>query len=615
MIEIEDGMDRGAGLYAKYPMAITAMVKNRKSQYFESQQYRGLKNNCRNMDLYIDNASPAVSSFISDITPPVIRRAYNEFGSLFTKFLETDPLFSVTKNKNLSVDKMHKIQAVINDNLDTTYYRERCLQWTIDDIVRYGTAVTYSFACNDYNANSLMTIKGDDKEFGDYKQIYGQGQNAVISTPIHPLNAIIDPRANFQVSPDYMGFIGDISVSNLKGLLDNEAYVQKNLKSVFEKCKKGMPDEFWWAGDNTEVKDYSRGHSNITYLWMRLPIEGNEDDPTWYAIEVIGDEIIRIEENALDSNTIPISIKRIFPRKYQWYGNSPLVDKICVQNMQYWLINNTVESTARLMDRIVLYREGTLDVEAINSRHSTGGLVPYRGQEQNLSNLMYGVPLPNSGYRETDWLMQEMRREDQETSMIPNFNPQSEGGPTNKTLGGAQMMASIGEMRSGFLVGQMCVGLKDVAKHQLVLLRNIINDTFETSNGQSVEKEDLLGDVSFNIKTSNVFNYIREGMDAENRLNNVINRRATKIPQFMAIKLQPLIEDSLRNSLKRENIDDYINSDMLRVLDEKDQQRVMQPPPPPPPPPMPPMGGGMSMPPTGRPTSQPDIIGASNGVI
>jgi hypothetical protein len=459
--------------------------------------------------------------------------------------------------------------------MEKTYYRERCLHWSIDHIIRYGTAVTYSFATNDYNANSLMTIKGGDDEFGEYRQVAQQGENVAISTPVHPLNAIVDPRSNFQVSPDYLGFIGDISVSAIKTLGENPAYIQKNLKKIFEACKKGIPDEHWFSGESSDSgkRDFSRHHSNITYLWTRLPIEGNEDDPTWYCAESIGGELIRIEENILDGNTIPIAIKRILPRQYTWYGNSPLEDKISVQNMQYWLINTTVESTQRLMDRIVLYREGSLDVEAINSRHQTGGFVPYKGQEQDLTRLVYSPQFPNNSYRESDWLMQEMRRQDADTGAIPNFNPQSAGGPGGggQTLGGQQMIASIGEMKSSGMINQMAIGLKDVAKHQLVLIRNVADDQngVTLSDGTQVPKEYLIKDVSFSCKISNVYNYMREATDSQNRLSQLINFMATKIPQFGAVKVAQYIEDWVRNSVKRENIDDYIDGDKMRQIEEQ----------------------------------------------
>ncbi len=610
MIQTEEGVDRGAALYKQFPGAIKAMYMSRKKQYFDSPQYRGLSNNCKQMDMYIDNSSPSVSTFISDITPPVIRKAYQEYNALFNKFLETDPLFSVRRNNKISAEQQASIQATISDNLEKTYYRERCLNWSIDHIVRYGTAVTYSFATNDYNANSLMTIKGGEEEFGEYRQVTQQGENVVISTPIHPLNAIVDPRSNFQVSPDYMGFIGDISMSSIAQLRENPIYIQENLKKIWEQCKKGLPDSNWYAGgtNDTEKMDYSRHHSNITYLWTRLPFEGNEDDPTWFCIESIGDEIIRIDENVLDGNTIPIAIKRILPRPYSWFGNSPLIDKICIQNMQYWLINTTVESTARLMDRVILYRAGSLDVESVNSRHQTGGFVPYAGQEQDLTKLVYSPQFPNNSYRESDWLMQEMRRQDADTSAMPNFNPQSAGGPGGggQTLGGQQMMASIGEMKASGMVNQMAIGLKDVAKHQLVLLRNIAEDSVQLQNGQSIPKEHLLADASFSCKISNVYNYIREGIDSQNRLSQLINFMATKLPQFGAVKMSQYIEDWVRNSVKRENIDDYVDSDKLRQIEE--QLRAPQQPQQG----MPPQAG---LPPPGMPPAPQPPQGAMNGMV
>ena len=248
MIQTQDGVDRGQALFGMFPEAITNIALRRIDQWFQSPQYSGFANNCKQMDMYVDNNAPAVSTFISDITPQTIRRGYVEYKALIKKFLETDPLFSPKQGSMLNEQQEHLITKLINDNLEKTGYRERCLEWTIDHIVRYGTAATYSYAITDYNANSLMTVKGEFE--GQYEQQYGQGEPAVVSVPVHPLNVIMDPRSNFMVTPDFMGFIGDICIANLAVLLDNQSYIQKNLLEVFDACKKGLPDEHWY-GDQT----------------------------------------------------------------------------------------------------------------------------------------------------------------------------------------------------------------------------------------------------------------------------------------------------------------------------------------------------------------------------
>jgi hypothetical protein len=564
-IETQEGVDRGQALFCMFPEAVTNIALRRIDQWFQSPQYQGLANNCKQMDMYIDNNAPAVSTFISDITPQTIRKAYVEFKALIKKFLETDPLFSPKQGSMLNSQQEHIVTKLINDNLEKTSFRERCLLWTIDHIVRYGTAATYSYATTDYNANGLMTVKSDFE--GEYEQQYKQGEPAIVSVPIHPLNVIIDPRTNFMVEPDFLGFIGDISIADLSVLIDNDSYIQKNLKEVFEACKKGLPDEHWYGGPTSERKDFSTGHSNITRLWTRLPLEGNEADTSWYAIEIVGKKIIRIDENILDDNVIPLAIMRILPRQFTWYGNSPLIDKICIQNLQYWIINTSVESVARLMDRLILYRTGSLDVEAINSRGQTGGLIPYAGQLE-LQNLIYAPDLPSVGISESKQLTELARREDQDSSAMPNFNPQAEGGPTNKTLGGAQMMASIGEMKMSSMVDDLVVGLKDIAKQHLVLMRNIV-----TGN-----KDTILGNIQFSCKVSNVFNYIREAIDSQNRLSQLINFRATKIEEFNAVNIDAYIEDWVRNSLKRENIGDYIDKQMMETIKKKAKNALNTPP-------------------------------------
>lgn len=557
MIRVPEGMDRGTALYKMYPGAVTQMVLKNKTTWFSSQQYKALRNNCTLMDQYIDKKNPSVATYMSDISPQLIRRGYHEYTALLDKFFENEPMFSIRRNSGIPPESESAIISLLSDNIEKTYYRERCFSWTKDHIVRYGTAVTYTYAVDDFNSNSLLTVKSPDEN--SYTQQYQEGQPAVISTPIHPLNIIIDPATNFMMPYGFLGILSSICISGMYMLLDNPLYNQNELKEAIEKAKSGYADEHWFSGENKDRKDFTKGEANISYIWTKLPFEGNEDDNRWYAVEEVAGKIIRIEENVLDGNTIPVSISRILPRQYTWYGNSPLCDKIALQNLQHWQINSYIESMARLNDRIVLYSDGDLDATALNSRHTNGGLVPYRGNKTDLSTLMYSPNLGSTAFRENDWLMQFTRREDQDSSAIPNFNPQSEGGPTNKTLGGAQMMASIGEMKMAKYVSDMAIGLKDVAKHQHVMLINMIPD-------DEPVKPLLLGDVSFSVKTSNVFNYIREGIDAQNRISQLINWLATGRPEFNGIKLDSYIKEWVRATSKREDIDDYYDENMAQPV-------------------------------------------------
>jgi hypothetical protein len=127
------------------------------------------------------------------------------------------------------------------------------------------------------------------------------------------------------------------------------------------------------------------------------------------------------------------------------------------------------------------------------------------------------------------------------------------------------MMASIGEMKMSSIVDDLAIGLADVPKQMLVLLRNIT-----TKN-----KDALLSKITFSCVVSNVFNYVREGTESMNRLSQAINFKATKIPEFNAIKLGPMIKDWLRNALKKQNIEEYINEDILTQIEQS--QNAPQP--------------------------------------
>jgi hypothetical protein len=539
MIKVDENKDRGRALFEKFPQALTNYVIDRKTSHFKSKAYAGLRNRCRLNDDMIDNIYKTTQSFISDVAPPIIRKAYKEFNAIFNKFLENDPLYSIEEDEGRLPEEIELIQQVTNNGLKKSEFRKETLPWLVDSAVRYGTFAAYTFATNDENATSLMTVLDQEGGPSDYTQIHGKGENVVVTTAIHPLNTIVDPRSNWMVKPTYKGFIGDISIANLCALRKNEHYIQKTLEEAIKLSKNGLQDKDWFGGSGfAELKDYSRGHTSIVYLWTMLPFEGNEDDPAWYCVEFVGDQIIRIEQNTLDFNTIPIATGVVIPRPYTWSGNTPLEDKIAIQNMMNWLINTEFMITAKLMDRIRLYRSGEIDVVALNARHNTGGMVEYKGQEPDLSKLIYDVPNTDTSQRNMDWLVKEMRQEDQESSSLPNLNNRYGMTAGSKTLGAANMAAGIGEMLTGEYIKNINKGLAEIANQRLVIERAIAPDQIDIGGGRMIPKEAILGKVKHSVVMSDFYNYVKALQEATNANGAVINWKATKVPEAAGFKLE-----------------------------------------------------------------------------
>jgi hypothetical protein len=61
-------------------------------------------------------------------------------------------------------------------------------------------------------------------------------------------------------------------------------------------------------------------------------------------------------------------------------------------------------------------------------------------------------------------------------------------------------------------------------------------------------------------------------------LSQLINFRATKIEEFNAVNIDAYIEDWVRNSLKRENIGDYIDKQMMETIKKKAKNALNTPP-------------------------------------
>src|SRR5690606_5933920 len=91
--------------------------------------------------------------------------------------------------------------------------------------------------------------------------------------------------------------------------------------------------------DDKEIRDYAKAGVDKLRFWAKIHINGNEDNEQKYYVEIIGNKIIRFEENFLDEDIDPITVYTMRNRPEYWWGNSWGEDVMPQENFVKILMN------------------------------------------------------------------------------------------------------------------------------------------------------------------------------------------------------------------------------------------------------------------------------------
>lgn len=559
-------------IQTKYLKTITTLCESRYNTYWDSDCYKGLKNRCTLIDDAIDLRFKNNEAFIAEIAPPVVNKDYRETNAFLVKYFENDPLVSLRAIGATPKENSDNATALLNVNYMNTRFREECLLWVFDNFARYGTAAIFSQFNNNYRGAGLQTTYTPNGA-SPYTRAPMNGKNAVCNWSIHPLNVFQDPRGNSMGRSYYKGFNDQWYLSDLIKYIDNELYIQDNLKKVIKDCKNGHTEQFWYGGDkNNNRPDYSRAVVNVARMETLLNFDGNEYDDTIYYVEMIAGKPIRVTPLDIDGGVSQLNTGVYMPRPDVWWGNSSIDYKIPFQNLKNWLVNSQVESTMKQMDRMVLVRRGGgLNVADINNRHQFGGVVFYEGAEDPRM-LMHPVQFNDTSLTNLESLNRDVNQMIQEISPVVNLqNKYNQGGMNNNTLGAVQMAAGIGEVIFGCSMRNVGYLLERVSEVNLSLMLQYMPDLIKLKKNEftqesEIEKAKFLGEFVVKAESSMLVNEQSERMNKSNAINQVLNWSGTGKQDFNSIKLKPMIKDWLRAWIgQQSDISEYFDENMQNM--------------------------------------------------
>jgi len=356
------GPERIIRSFFKFEKSITSYVKNRVDNYYSSRCYFTLKNRVKRLDNSVDlrNTGKGQNYWNSKISIPYGHESYLMTRATLNQSFKTDPLISLSPINETPWENAINAQEMGAQNFKSTRFRDKTLRPVIKYASKFGSCpVVHHF---EHRPEIFtQTVEG---EFGIERQKVRRLRQNVSNQAIHPLNYFQNPDISDPEESDFQGWIDRWNDSRLFGLVESmpELYIKKNLKKVLLDAKKtdGKSEHFF----EDAQKDYHGMYSDIVRVYTTLNFEGNEEDETIYFIEMVGDVIIRIQENPNDFNLIPISIYSLDQRTEYWWANTPVEKTIPMENYANILMSMTADNMFRATQNFLFYPGGKIDIAA-----------------------------------------------------------------------------------------------------------------------------------------------------------------------------------------------------------------------------------------------------------
>lgn len=393
------------------------------------------------------------------------------------------------------------------------------------------------------------------------RRVYG-----IVSDTKNAQCYVIDVRNYFQnenyVSCDESDFRGHVERWTLAKLINRiestpELYIKENVEKVIKRVK----DEQGFLKNDLYVdpqgkqssRDYGKiAINDIARGQIQLFLEGNEEDSTYYYFELVGDKIIRFQDNPYDMDMNQYTPITCEPRYDFWWGNTPAEYSIQTENAVNLLNGLGLENAIEGMKRYIFYNKNAID-PGLFQRAAHNAKIPVDvGKDVALNNILYqyqpqetALPAIQNAYR---MLMENNQR----MITTPDLNrAPSTGGPSNKTAYAADIMASVGNTKDADLLEQFSTQWCKVGEKEAIILAQFLGNFGpilirppQTQSIREVQKYQITGNWQIYIDTA-----IKKTSDSEIvRYQNIVTwlLNLTAGGAQLPINYEPLVRQILK---------------------------------------------------------------------
>ena len=489
------------------------------------------------------------ATFKSKVAFPIVKQRAILRAAILGQNFRGDPLISVLKAAGSTAENAKNAQDTLANNLRISKFRDKCFRVIKTSAAKYGSAVAWSA----YRHTEKRGYKTQQTEYG-IDRVFGLINETmmVINYPTHILNYIQDPDIIFPENSTYRGIRERINLSTLisRWKQNPESYVDENIKAVVKGLKRDY-DKHRSSDDGyyKQINDPGDYAVNITYMYDKVHIQGNEDNDNYYYLEIVGNKIIRIQHNPNDYDMVPISIFNYYPSDNFWWGNADSEFVLPHENFINMIMGMKADNAINAMQQYIFYGKGTVDKSDWDNRFSSGGFigVDLKG-DMDIRNLLRLEQFPDQSLQTSDSIIREVNSSMQDMDSRPNFGGrQAKTNPMqNVTATATNALEEKGDVIESTILETFQFGLKELAEIDIKIIQQRFPDAFKISpepqeSDRVLRKEEIFGEFGYKTKTALTRNRTAELARAQNFLTGLMNFRGSQDPEWMRINLEPYI--------------------------------------------------------------------------
>jgi len=373
---------------------------------------------------------------------------------------------------------------------------------------------------------------------------------------IDPLNYFQNPMIADCDASDYRGHRERWKLSKLIDRINShpEVYIRENVAKIVREVKtqNHLDTNYHDAQGRSTGTDYDRiAINDILRGQFQINIDGNEDDSTYYYLEMIGDTIIRFQDNPCDMNMNQYTVLTCEPRFEYWWGNTPAEYSIGNENSMNLLLGLSLENALESMKKYIFYNKNAIDPSLWQHAASSGKIPVDVTKDIALNNLLWTYQQPDASSGAVAQAYARILENDQRVSTSPDLSrPTSSGGPSNKTATAANIMANRGDTQDADLLERYSYCLSKVGEKETIILMQFLGNfgpilikPAMAEAQRMVTKSQITGNFNFVCDTALQQSYLGELQRYQNIitwLQNLVNGGAQIQPNVVPLARQVL---------------------------------------------------------------------------
>ena len=561
MIDLEKKID-------SYLSKVKTYIADRIDTYENSECKKKLAMRIHRLDDSIDmrfstkgSNVHAVNQWKTKFAIPLVREAFIARRAVTLASFRGDPLVTVEPTKNTPVQNADNIQRLLAENWKATKFRQKAFLQITNMCARWGTGLMIP----KFVSSERVYRKTQMGTFGWERPWMYEPQNNVLNSTLHPLNYFQDPHESDPESSSYRGYFQRRRLSEYIAEVaqNSDRYIKKELKAMIKEAKESAIKNERYMDDKA-IKDYDGVGVDVTYWYGKVNIKGNETSEICYYAEMVGDHLVRFEENPYDENIVPIISWNYDKRLNYWWGNIDSETVIPHENFMHLLMQISADDALKKMERFVFYNEGMVDVADINNRHKLGGWVPFNASNgQTARDIFFDYQGQNTNIMNgVQYLMQEAKESAQRVRPKADLSRQGlPGGPRNDTATAAIMLDEQGDMQENDLLTSFSYGLLDTAGINAILMMQFMPGIFELRPDprkpvMEMNKMEIMGTYGYNYSSSLTKNKQVQANNLLNTLTFLQNMRGTGDPSWLNIDMPKIVRGWLKRVDLGQDVDD-----------------------------------------------------------